>query len=44
MLKGVAIALICIGVLVTLDYEFYGGIYTDQVLRMLREMGFSFRY
>jgi hypothetical protein len=44
MLKGFAIAVVCIGTLVTLDHEFYGGTYTDQVLRMLRHIGYSFGY
>jgi hypothetical protein len=44
MMKGFAIALVCIGTLVTLDHEFYSGVYTDQVLRMLRQIGSSFGY
>jgi len=44
MLKGLGIAVVCIGVLVTVDYELYGGIYTDQVLGMLRQIGYSFGY
>jgi len=44
MLKGLGIAVVCIGVLVTVDYELYSGIYTDQVLRMLRQIGYSFGY
>jgi hypothetical protein len=44
MLKGFAIAAICIGTLVTVDYEFYGGIYTDRVFQMLRQIGYSFGY
>jgi len=42
MLKGFAIAVICIGALVTVDHELNGGIYTDQVLGMLRQIGYSF--
>jgi hypothetical protein len=44
MLKGFAIAAICIGTLVTLHYNVYGGIYTDQVLKTLRQIGYSFGY
>jgi hypothetical protein len=44
MSKGFAIATVCIGTLVTVDYEVYGGIYTDQALRMLRQIGYSFGY
>jgi hypothetical protein len=44
MLKGFAIAAICIGTLATVDYEFYGGIYTDRVFQMLRQIGYSFGY
>jgi hypothetical protein len=44
MLKGLGIAVVCIGVLITVDHELYSGIYTDQVLRMLRQVGYSFGY
>jgi hypothetical protein len=44
MLKGLGIAVICIGVFMTVDHEFYSGIYTDQVLRILRQIGYSFGY
>ena len=44
MSKGFGIAAICIGILVTVDYEVYGGVYTDQAFRMLRQIGFSFGY
>jgi hypothetical protein len=42
MLKGFAIAAICIGTLVTVDYNLYGGVYTDQVFKMLQQIGYSF--
>ena len=44
MWKGFATAVVCIGTLVTVDYQFYSGIYTDQVLRMLRQITYSFGY
>ena len=44
MSKGFAIAVICISALVTVDHELKGGIYTDQVLGMLRQIGYSFGY
>jgi hypothetical protein len=44
MLKGFAVALVCIGTLVALNHEFYGGIHTNQALRMLRQIGYSFGY
>ena len=40
MLKGFAVAVVCIGILVTVDY----GVYTDQALQMLRQIGYSFGY
>jgi hypothetical protein len=30
MLKGFAVAVVCIGILVTVDYQVYNGVYTDQ--------------
>ena len=42
MLKGFAISVICIGTLVAVDYELNDGIYTDQVLGMLRQIHYSF--
>ena len=42
MLKGFAIAVICIGTLVAVDHELNDGIYTDQVLGMLRQIHYSF--
>ena len=44
MLKGFAVAVICIGILVTVDYQVYNGVYTDQALQMLRQIGYSFGY
>ena len=44
MLKGFGIAVICIGALVTVDHELNGGMYTDQVLGKLRQIGYSFGY
>ena len=44
MLKGFVTAAVCIGVLATADNIFFDGTYTDQVLRMLRQIGSSFRY
>ena len=41
MLKGFATAAICVAILVTIDYEFWG-MYSDQALQMLRQMGYSF--
>ena len=43
MLRGLAIAVICIGTLATVDHQLNDGIYTDQVLGMLRQIGYSFR-
>ena len=42
MWRSFAIAAICIGALVTDDYEFHGGTYTDQTLQMLRQIAYSF--
>jgi hypothetical protein len=42
MLKGFAIAVVCIGTLVAVDHELNNGIYTDQVLGMLRQIHYSF--
>ena len=42
MLKGFAISVICIGTLMAVDYELNDGIYTDQVLGMLRQIHYSF--
>jgi hypothetical protein len=44
MMKGFGVAAICVGILVTLDYHVYDGLYTDQALRMLRQIGYSFGY
>jgi hypothetical protein len=44
MVKGLAVAAICVGVLVTVDYHVYNGVYTDQALQMLRQIGYSFGY
>jgi hypothetical protein len=44
MLKGFAVAMICIGILVTIDYQVYNGVYSDQALQMLRQIGYSFGY
>ena len=42
MLKGFAAVVICI--LVTVDHKVYNGVYTDQALQMLRQIGYSFGY
>jgi hypothetical protein len=44
MMKGSGVAAICVGILVTVAYQVYDGLYTDQVLRMLRQIGYSFGY
>jgi hypothetical protein len=44
MLKGFAGAVICVGILVTVDDYIYNGVYTDQGLQMLRQIGYSFGY
>jgi hypothetical protein len=44
MLKGFAVAVVCIGILVTVDYQVYNGVYTDPALQMLRQIGYSFGY
>jgi hypothetical protein len=44
MFKGFAVAAICIGILVTVDYQVYDGIYTDQAMQMLRQIGYAFGY
>ena len=43
-LKGFAVAVICIGILVTVDYQVCNGVYTDQALQLLRQIGYSFGY
>jgi hypothetical protein len=42
MIRGIAIAAICIGVLAALDHQLYNGLYTDKVLQMLAQMRHSF--
>jgi hypothetical protein len=42
MIRGVAIAAICIGALAALDHQLYYGQYTDKVLQMLAQMRHSF--
>ena len=42
MLKGSAIALVCIGTLVAVDHGLNSGIYTNQALGMLRQIHYSF--
>jgi hypothetical protein len=42
--KGLAIAAVCIRILVAVDHEVCGGMYTDQALQMLRQIGYSFGY
>jgi len=42
MLKGFGIAVVCIGTLAAVDHELNSGIYTDQVLGMLRQIHYSF--
>ena len=44
MLKGFAVAVVCVGILVTVDYQVYNGVYTDRALQMLRQIGYSFGY
>ena len=43
MLKGFAIAVVCIVTLVAVDHGLNSGIYTDQVLGMMRQIHYSFR-
>jgi len=42
MLKGFAIAVVCIGALVAMDHGLNSGIYTDQALGMVRQIQCSF--
>ena len=42
MIRGIAIAAVCVGVLAALDHELYYGQYTDRVLQMLAQMRHSF--
>jgi hypothetical protein len=42
MLKGFAIAVVCVGTLVAVDRELNSGTYTDQVLGMLRQIHYSY--
>ena len=42
MIRGIAIAGICIGALAALDHQLYYGQYTDKVLQMLAQMRHSF--
>jgi hypothetical protein len=42
MLKGLAIAVVCVGVLAAVDYQMYGGEYTSEVLQMLQQIRFAF--
>jgi len=42
MLKGFAIAVVCIGALVAMADGLNSGIYTDQVLGMLRQIHYSY--
>jgi hypothetical protein len=42
MLKGSAIALVCIGTLVAVDHGLNSGIYTDQALGMLRQIHYLY--
>ena len=42
MIRGIAIAAVCVGVLAALDHELYYGQYTDKVLQMLAQMRHSF--
>jgi hypothetical protein len=44
MAKGFAVVVICIGILVTVDFNVYDGTYTDHALQMLRQIGYSFAY
>ena len=42
MMKGLAIAVVCFGMLVAVDHEVYGDQYTGQVLQMLQQIRFAF--
>ena len=42
MMKGLAIAVLCFGMLAAVDHEVYGGPHTGQVLQMLQQMRFAF--
>ena len=42
MTKGLAIVAVCLAILAGLDQEFFAGWYTDQVLQMVRQIGYSF--
>ena len=42
MLKGFGIAVVCIGAVVAMDHGLNSGIYTDQVLGMVRQIHNSF--
>jgi len=44
MLKGFAIAFICVGTLAAVDHELWGGQHIDQVLMMLRQIVYSFGF
>jgi hypothetical protein len=44
MMKGVAIAVVCIGTLAAVDREMYGGQHIGQALQMLREISFAFGF
>lgn len=42
MLKGFAIAAVCVSALAVLDQQFYAGQHADQVLQMFRQIAYSF--
>ena len=42
MMKDLAIAVVCFGMLVAVDHEVYGGQHTSQVLQMLQQIRFAF--
>ena len=44
MLKGFAIAFVCVGILAAVDHELWGGQHIDQVLMMLGKIGYSFGF
>jgi hypothetical protein len=44
MMKGLAIAVVCIGMLAAVDREVYGGQHIGRVLQMLREISFAFGF
>ena len=44
MMKGLAIAVVCIGMLSVVDREMYGGQHIGQVQQMLQQIRFAFGF